>query len=45
MLVQQACKSEMWPLFKEAKVVGKHAFWCKAKLFINGIQICLPSFV
>jgi len=23
---QQARKSKLWPLFKEAKVVGKHAF-------------------
>jgi hypothetical protein len=25
-LAQQARKSKLWPLFKEAKVIGKHAF-------------------
>jgi hypothetical protein len=43
-LVQQARKSEMWPLFKEAKAMGKRALWRLAKLFINDIQICPPSF-
>jgi hypothetical protein len=43
MPTQQAHKSEMWPLFKEAKVVGKHAFWRTAELFINNTQICSPS--
>jgi hypothetical protein len=42
---QQAHKSKMWPLFKEAKVTGKQAFWHTAKLFINNTQICPPSFV
>ncbi len=23
---QQTCKSKLWPLFKETKAVGKHAF-------------------
>jgi hypothetical protein len=41
--VQQACKSEMWPLFKEAKATSKRAFWHTAKLFVNGTQICPPS--
>jgi hypothetical protein len=40
---QQACKSEMWPLFKEAKAAGKCAFWRMVEFFINNIQICLPS--
>jgi hypothetical protein len=40
MPVQQACKSEMWPMFKEAKAMGKCTFWCTAKLFVNGTQIC-----
>jgi hypothetical protein len=40
---QQARKSELWLLFKEAKAAGKCAFWCVAKLFINGIRICPPS--
>jgi hypothetical protein len=42
-LTQQACKSELWLLFKEAKVTCKHAFWRATKLFINDTQICLPS--
>jgi hypothetical protein len=25
----------MWPLFKEAKTAGKHAYWRVAKLFVN----------
>jgi hypothetical protein len=45
MPVQQACKSKMWPLFKEAKTKGKCTFWHAAKFFINSIQICPPSFV
>ncbi len=40
---QQARKSELWPLFKEAKATGKHAFWRATELFVNGIQICSPS--
>jgi hypothetical protein len=24
--IQQVCKSELWPLFKEAKATNKHAF-------------------
>jgi hypothetical protein len=24
--VQQACKSKLWPMFKEAKAASKHAF-------------------
>jgi hypothetical protein len=40
---QQTCKSELWPLFKEAKVTSKHAFWHAAELFVDDIQICLPS--
>jgi hypothetical protein len=42
---QHACKSELWPLFKKAKAVGKCAFWRAAKLFVDGIQICSPSSV
>ncbi len=41
--VQQACKSELWPLFKEAKAAGKRAFWRAAELFINDTRICPPS--
>jgi hypothetical protein len=26
MLVKLACKSELWPLFKEAKVAGERAY-------------------
>jgi hypothetical protein len=44
-LAQQACKSEIWPLFKEAKVVNKRAFWRIAKLFVNDTHICMPSSV
>ncbi len=40
---QQARMSKLWPLFKEAKVTGKRAFWCTVELFINNIQICPPS--
>jgi hypothetical protein len=40
---QQARKSELWPLFKEAKAAGKRAFWRAVKLFVDGTQIC-PSF-
>jgi len=40
---QQACKSKLWPLFKEAKATGKRTFWCIAELFIDNIQICSPS--
>jgi len=42
-LEQQARKSELWPLFKEAKATSKRAFWRAVELFINGIRICLPS--
>jgi hypothetical protein len=41
--VQQACKSKLWPLFKEAKATNKHAFWRATELFINGTWICSPS--
>jgi hypothetical protein len=40
---QQARKSKMWPLFKEAKEVDKRTFWHAAELFVNNIQICPPS--
>jgi hypothetical protein len=40
---QQARKSELWPLFKEAKAASKLAFWRVAKLFVNITQICPPS--
>ncbi len=43
MPAQEAHKSEIWPLFKEAKVANKRAFWRAPELFINDIQICLPS--
>jgi hypothetical protein len=42
---QQACKSKLWPLFKEAKVVGKRTFWRTTELFINDTQIFPPSFI
>jgi hypothetical protein len=41
--MQQARKSELWPLFKEAKATSKRAFWRAVELFINGTQICPPS--
>jgi hypothetical protein len=40
---QQARKSELWPLFKEAKAAGKRAFWRAVELFINSTRICPPS--
>ncbi len=40
---QQARKSELWPLFKEAKAASKLAFWRVAELFVNITQICPPS--
>jgi hypothetical protein len=43
--VQEAHKSKLWSLFKEAKATGKHAFWCATELSINSIQICPPSSV
>jgi len=43
MPTQQACKSELWPLFKEAKAVNKRAFWRTVELFFIGTQICPPS--
>jgi hypothetical protein len=45
MPAQQACKLELWPLFKEAKVAGKHVFRRVIEPFIYDIQICPPSFV
>ncbi len=39
---QQVHKLEPWSLFKEAKAVGKCAFWRTVELFINDIHICLP---
>jgi hypothetical protein len=45
MLAQQAHKSEMWPLFKEAKATNKRAFWGTVELFIDDTHICPPSFV
>jgi hypothetical protein len=35
MPTQQVCKSKLWALFKEAKAVGKHAFWRAVELFID----------
>jgi hypothetical protein len=43
MPTQQACKLELWPLFKEVKVAGMRTFWRAAELFINDTQICSPS--
>jgi len=40
---QQGRKSELWPLFKEAKATGKRAFWHTTELFVDGTQICPPS--
>jgi hypothetical protein len=45
MPTQQACKSKLWPLFKEAKAVSKRAFWRTAELFVDNTQICPPSFI
>jgi hypothetical protein len=42
-LAQQACKLELWPLFKEAKAARKCVFWYATELFINGTRICPPS--
>jgi hypothetical protein len=42
-LAQKVHKLELWPLFKEAKAVGKRAFWHVAELFIDGTRICSPS--
>ncbi len=44
-LAQQARKSELWPLFKEAKAASKRTFWRAAELFVNGTRICPPSFI
>jgi hypothetical protein len=35
MPTQQARKSELWPLFKEAKAASKRAFWRATELFVN----------
>ncbi|CAK9221707.1 unnamed protein product [Sphagnum troendelagicum] len=43
MPTQQVRKSELWPLFKEAKVANKRAFWRAAELFVDDTQICPPS--
>jgi hypothetical protein len=43
MPTQQARKSELWPLFKEAKAASKRAFWRAIELFVIGTQIYLPS--
>ncbi len=40
---QQARKSKLWPLFKEAKATGKRAFWRTVELFVDSTQICPPS--
>jgi hypothetical protein len=40
---QQARKSELWLLFKEAKAASKRAFWRVVELFINSTRICPPS--
>ncbi len=40
---QQARKSELWSLFKKAKVASKCTFWCATKLFVDDTQICPPS--
>jgi hypothetical protein len=36
MPAQQACKLELWPLFKEAKAASKRAFRHAVEFFING---------
>ncbi len=43
MPTQQVRKSELRPLFKEAKVVSKRTFWRAAELFVDNVQICPPS--
>ncbi len=45
MPTQQACKSNLWSLFKKAKAASKRAFWHATKLFVNDTQICPPSFI
>ncbi len=40
---QQARKSKLWSLFKEAKATSKRAFWHAAKFFVDDTQISLPS--
>jgi hypothetical protein len=45
MPTQQARKLNLWPLFKKAKAASKRAFWHAIKLFVNGTQICPPSFI
>ncbi len=42
---QQTRKSELWSLFKEAKVVSTRAFWHTTKFFVDDTQICPPSFI
>jgi hypothetical protein len=42
---QQARKSELWPLFKKAKAANKRTFWRVTELFVDGTQICPPSFI
>jgi hypothetical protein len=42
---QQVCKSELWPLSKEAKVAGKRVFWCATEFFVDNTQIFPPSFI
>jgi hypothetical protein len=44
-LMQQTCKLELWPQFKEAKATNKRVFWCAIKLSVDGIQIWSPSSV
>ncbi len=40
---QQACKSKLWLLFKEAKAASKLSFWRAAEFFVDDTQICPPS--
>ncbi|CAK9223629.1 unnamed protein product [Sphagnum troendelagicum] len=43
MPTQHARKSELRPLFQEAKAASKRAFWRAAEFFVDDIQICPPS--
>jgi hypothetical protein len=40
---QQARKSKLWPLFKEAKAACKRTLWRAAELFVDNTWICPPS--
>jgi hypothetical protein len=39
---QQVHKSELWPLFKEAKMAGKRAFWHATELLSTTFKFARP---